>query len=166
MDQYHIADNYQWMGSRIVMKLETVKLHQVIDDIEEHHLRHYEEMTEGDDFGKPDVNWELYKALSVAGHMMATTLRDGDILVGYIVFSISNNQRHLHRLEASNEAFFVEQTYRGKWSKALVKYALSSNAQMGIDETNFTLNDDRIGRWLGGIGAKSTYKIWSFNHAH
>ncbi len=146
------------------MKIETVALHNIIDEIAEHHQRHYEEMTDGDDFGKPEVDWDLYKMLSLAGHMLATTLKDGDKLVGYVVFSISHNQRHMKRLEASNEAFFVEKPYRIKWAKVLVKSAIAANVEMGIQETNFTLSDERVGRWLGTMGAKSNYKIWSFNH--
>lgn len=147
-----------------MIRIETIALHNIIDDIEEHHRRHYEEMTEGDEFGTPDVDWELYKALSAAGYMKATTLRDKDRLVGYVVFSISHNQRHMKRLEASSEAFFVEREYRPKWSKILIKSAIAANVQMGIQETNFSLSDERVGRWLGSMGAKSTYKIWSFNH--
>ncbi len=147
-------------------RIETVALHQVIDEIEEHHQRHYEEMTDGDDMGLPDVDWDLYKALSAAGYMKATVLRDGEKLVGYVVFSISHNQRHMKRLEASNEAFFVEKPYRMKWAKALIKTAIVNNMQMGIQTTNFSLSDDRVGRWLGTMGAKSTYKIWSFNHGN
>lgn len=152
------------LGGGIVILLDFVPVHAIIHEIKRNVPRHYTEMTDGDDYGPPDIDWDLYDSLSHEGQIVAATLRDAGELVGYAVFSLSANPRYKTRLEADNQGFFVEKAYRLYWAKPLIKKAISTLQAMGCKSINFTLSDDRVGKWLGGLGAKSKYKVWSLEH--
>ncbi len=139
------------------MKIELTQLHSVIDEIEQSHARHYHEM---------DMDWQLYRALSQAGSMAAVTMRDNDNLVGWAVFALTTNPRYQTRLEAESQGLFIEKPYRARWSDVFIKKCIEFMRVIGAQETNFTESDERVGRWLAKHGAKSTYKIYSFNHAN
>lgn len=148
------------------MKIDLVPLHTTIDEIQENHRRYYVEMTDGDEYGTPDVDWEYYRALSQSGSMAAVTMRDGDKLVGWAWFSFSTNPRYKNMMEAQNEGLFIEKEYRARWSDVFIKKCLEFTRTVGAHETNFTESDDKVGKWLAKHGAKSTYRIYSFSHAN
>ena len=147
------------------MKIELHPLHLVLDEIEANHKRHYSEMTDGDEYGEPDVDWELYRALSQAGSMACVTMRDEDKLVGWAAFSFGTNPRYKTMMQAENHGLFIEKDYR-KYSDMFIRKCLEFTRTVGAQETNFTESDDRVGKWLAKHGAKSTYKVYSFNHGN
>lgn len=146
------------------MRIELEPLSKCIDEIEQEHARHYLEMTDGDEYGLPDVDWELYRALSQAGSIACVTLRDGEKMVGWAVFSLGTNPRYKTLLAAENQGLFIEKEYRAQWSDVFIKRCIEYMRTIGAVETNFTESDERVGKWLAKHGAKSTYKIWSFSH--
>lgn len=148
------------------MKIELTPLHTVLDEIEALHKRHYAEMVDADDYGLPDVDWELYRALSQTGSMACVTMRNDETLVGWAAFSLGTNPRYKHKLEAENQGIFIEEEYRGRWANAFINACKEYMRVIGAVETNFTVSDERIGRWLAAHGAKSNYRIWSFTHSH
>lgn len=147
------------------MKIELTPLHTVLDEIEANHKRHYAEMTDGDEYGEPDVDWELYRGLSLAGSMACVVMRDGDKLVGWAAFSFGTNPRYKTMMQAENHGLFIEKEYR-KYSDMFIKKCLEYTRTVGAQETNFTESDDKVGKWLAKHGAKSSYKIYSFNHGN
>lgn len=147
-----------------MITLDFLAVHHVIPEIWKHHQRFYKEMTKVDDYGAPQVDWLFYEHASREGRIGAAVLKDAGNLVGYAVFSYGSNQRYRDRIEANNEMLFVEKPYRAQWAAKLIRKALACHAMLGIKETNFTLNDECLGRWLSRLGAKSTYKIWSVGH--
>lgn len=148
------------------MKIELTHFHNIIDEVEANHRHYYSEMTDGDEYGFPDVDWELYQALSRAGTMACVTMRDGEKLVGWALFSLGTNPRYKTMLEAENHGLFIEKPYRAKWSNTFIKKCIEYMRTIGAHETNFTESDERVGKWLAKHGAKSTYKIWSFSHGN
>lgn len=148
------------------MKIELNPLHLVIDEIEMNHQRHYAEMTDGDEYGFPDVDWEMYRALSQAGSMACVTMRDKDRMVGWAAFSFGMNPRHKTMMEAQNHGLFIEKQHRARWSDVFIKRCIEYMRTIGAHETTFTESDDRVGKWLSRHGARSTYKIYSFSHTN
>jgi GNAT superfamily N-acetyltransferase len=137
------------------MDFDFVPLHQVVAEIAPNVTRHYYEMTEGDDYGPPDIDWGAYAHASHLGLCRVVTARDNGKLVGYAVFSLGRNPRYKNRIEASGDGIFLEKEYRGQCSAQLIKRADQYLQNLGIQETNYTLSDDRIGRLLGRIGYQS-----------
>lgn len=141
------------------MEFDFVPFHRIAAEIAPNIARHYTEMSEGDDYGAPNLDWDSYLAASQAGQCVAVTLRDQGELVGYSVFFISRNPRYKHLIEASNNGIFLEKKYRGGYGRALSKKSDEYLQAAGVNETNYTLSDDRVGRMLGGY--QSNYKVWS-----
>lgn len=133
--------------------------HAIGHEIAPNVARHYQEMTDGDDYGPPNIDWDGYLAASYAGRCVAVTVRDNGKLVGYSVYSIGNNPRYRHIIEANSDGIFLEKEYRGAVSREFIKKADEYLQSMGIHETNYVLSDDRVGRTLSGYTSK--YKIWS-----
>jgi hypothetical protein len=138
-----------------------VPFHLVAGEIAPNVARHYREMTDGDDYGPPNIDWDTYIQASVNGQCMTVTARDNGKLIGYSVYVIGNNPRYKHIIEADSNGIFLEKEYRGKINffkeadKFLKKIA---------HETNYTLSDERVGKMLERNGYKSSYKIWSIKY--
>lgn len=139
-----------------------VPLHEIAREIAPNITRHYTEMTEGDDYGYPNIDWDLYLEASFAGQCKVVTVRDNGKLVGYSVFTLGRNLRYKNMIEANNNGLFLEKSYRGHLSRLLMKKSDEYLKAIGIHETNYTLSDDRIGRMLAGYESK--YKIWSIKY--
>lgn len=138
-----------------------VPLHEIAHEIAPNVARHYTEMTDGDDYGAPDIDWDAYIATSKAGLCRAVTVRDQGKLVGYSVYSIGRNPRYKTRIEASSDGIFLEKEYRGKYGDQLIKKADEYLKNLGIHETNYIESDDRVGNLLARNGYQSPYRIWS-----
>jgi hypothetical protein len=141
-----------------------VPLHLVLMEIAPNAERHYYEMTEGDDYGPPDVDWDGYAQLSHNGQAYAAIVRDKNVLVGYSTFVLCENMRYKGRIEAFGQGLFIEKPYRSKCARKLIRHSDVCLAQLGAKETNYTLSDKRIGKLLVSLGYKSTYTNWSVRH--
>lgn len=142
-----------------MISFDFVPFHEVGDEIAPHVPRHYREMTEGDDYGEPRIDWRAYLAASHAGQLMVVTVRDDGKLVGYSAFTIGANPRYKHIIEADNNGIFLEKKYRGRISRLLMQKSDEYLQNLGVHQANYTLSDDRVGRMLPGY--KSKYKVWS-----
>lgn len=147
-----------------MIQYDFLPLHHVIAEIAPNVERHYYEMTEGDDYGVPDIDWEGYIALSHNGQAYAGIIRDKTVLVGYSTFVLCENMRYKGRIEAFGQGLFIEKPYRSKCAKRLIRYSDNCLAQLGARETNYTLSDKRVGRLLESLGYKSNYSNWSYRH--
>lgn len=143
------------------MEFDFVPLHQVVTEIKPNVARHYTEMSEGDDYGPPNIDWDSYLAASHAGLCRVVTVRDNGNLVGYSVYSIGTNLRYKHLIEAASAGIFIEKEYRGRLGDRLVKKADEYLRNLGIHETNYIESDDRVGALLGRNGYQSPYRVWS-----
>lgn len=135
-----------------------VPLHEVAREIAPNIGRHYAEMTDGDDYGLPDIDWDSYLAASYAGCVRVVTARDNGILVGYSVFTLGNNLRYKNLIEANSDGIFLEKEYRGALFKEFKKKIDEYLPSIGVREVNYCLSDDRVGR---ALGCKTTHKVWS-----
>lgn len=139
-------------------------LHRIYHEIEPNVERHYSEMTEGDDYGPPDIDWALYLALSKADRCIVVTVRDEGKLVGYSAYIIGKNPRYKTRTQASSQGLFLEKEYRGRLSGIFIKKADEYLRKIGVHETAYILSDDRVGHLLGRHGYESKYKVWSVKY--
>lgn len=133
----------------------------LIPEIAPHTTRHYLEMTDGDNYGAPDVDWDYYVDASLAKACYAVATRDNGELVGYSIYTLGTNPRYKDRLEASCDGIFIEKPYRGKISNEMLAKADTCLAMMGVRETSYTMSDPRMGKLLERKDFKSKYKVWS-----
>lgn len=147
-----------------MISFDFVPLHKVGHEIAPNIARHYAEMSDGDEYGVPEIDWDTYLALSHAGHCLVLTVRDGEKLVGYSVYTIGRNPRYKQIIEASSAGIFLEKEYRGKLSEQFIKKADEYLKKIGVQETIYVLSDDRVGRLLGRGGYESKYKVWSIKY--
>lgn len=161
MDSGNRTTNHTRQGEGKLITFDFVPLHLVTAEIAPNVERHYYEMTEGDDYGPPDIDWDGYNELSLAGRAFAAIIRDKGALVGYSTFAICENMRYKGRIEAFGQGIFIEKPYRSKYARKLVRHADICLSLLGVKETNYTLSDSRVGKMLESLGYKSTYTNWS-----
>lgn len=137
-----------------------VPAHTIFAEIAPNIARHYAEMSEGDDYGCPNIDWDYYLQASMSGQCVAVTLRDKGHLVGYNILTISTNPRYKHLVEASGNGLFVERPYRGRYGILLIKKA---EEYLKTHEINYCIGGERFSKLLTRLGYKTTYKIWSKN---
>lgn len=142
------------------MKFDFVPLHLVAGEIAPNVEKHYFQMSEGDEYGVPNLDWEYYLQVSHAGQCWVVTARDDQKLVGYAVYTISNNPRYKHLMEASCNGIFIEKEYRGRLGVQLIK-AAEGYLKNRVQETNYIIGGERFSKLLTRLGYKSTYRIWS-----
>lgn len=65
-------------------------------------------------------NVEQYLKLEELGLLRVYTARDGDRLVGYLVFFINYHMHYMSSLQANQDVFFVDPEYRGFGSQFLM----------------------------------------------
>lgn len=139
-------------------------LHDVYEEIKPNVARHYAEMSDGDDYGTPEIDWDSYLAASRANRCVVVTVRDEKKLVGYSVYSLGANPRYKNLVMASSDGIFLEKPYRGKLSRQLIKKADEYLKNIGVHETVYILSDDRVGQLLSRDGYQSKYKVWSHKY--
>lgn len=143
------------------MRWDFVPLHVVAGEIAPNIERHYAEMSEGDEYGCPNIDWDTYLHASMAGQCVVVTLRDKGVLVGYSAYTISRNPRYKHLIEATGSGLFIEKKYRGRYGLPLLRKADEYLKNIGINETNYIIGGERVGRLLERHGYKSTYKVYA-----
>ncbi len=148
-------------GGQLNITFDFVPLHTVVREIAPHVGTHYAQMTDGDDYGFPDIDWDSYLLASQAGLCRVVTVRDGGKLVGYSVYSFGRNLRYKEIIEASSDGIFLEKEYRGKLSSELLKRADQYLKALGIHETSYVLSDERVGKLLARNGYTAKYKVWT-----
>jgi GNAT superfamily N-acetyltransferase len=125
--------------------------------------KHYAAMSDIDEYGTPNIDWDYYITASVAGQCVAAAMFDGDNLVGYSVFTIGNNPRYKHILQASNEAIYIEPEHRGKGLR-FIKDADNFLKSRGVHETFYLWADSRTSKILQRLGYKPKYKLWGIRY--
>lgn len=95
---------------------------------------HWEEVA-SDREGKPlDPNWELYRALDAANHLVTLTVRDSDRrLVGYIIHLLYNPPHYRNILAAHDDAHFLRKEHRrGLAAVRMFKFAEVELRKRGV----------------------------------
>lgn len=147
-----------------MIEFDFVPFHLVAGEIAPNVSRHYQEMTDGDDYGPPNIDWDTYIHASIQGQCLTVTVRDKKKLIGYSVYIVGPNPRYKHIIEASSNGIFLEKEYRGKHGIHFMKKADEFLKKMGVHETNYTLSDERVGKILERQGYETKYKIWSVKY--
>lgn len=137
-----------------------VPFHLVAEEIAKNLENHYDDVDLKDEYGRPNLDWDSYLQLSLAGRCKVVTVRDPD-LIAYSCFCISNNLNHKGVIEAANTGIFIAKEYRGKVTLELIRKSDEFLRCEGVNEVNYILKDERIGILLkrAKYGAKHT--VWS-----
>lgn len=146
-----------------MIDFDIVPVNLILDEIKPNVARHYSEMSTGDDYGSPDIDWNYYEEIGAAGQCVAVTARDEGRLIAYSVYSLSINPRYKSRIEANSDGIFIEKEYRGRLGNFPAK-ADDFLRNLGVMETNYTSNDKRVGAFLSRNGYEPKYTIWSMKY--
>jgi GNAT superfamily N-acetyltransferase len=60
-----------------------------------------------------DPDFEQYKALAAVGALVVMTMRDAEVLVGYVTGTCWRGMHHRHFVVAQSDSFYVEPAFRG-----------------------------------------------------
>lgn len=138
-----------------------VPFHLVAEEIAKNLENHYDDVDLKDDYGRPNLDWDAYLQLSLAGMCKVLTVKDDDKLIGYSCFCINNNLNHKGFIEASNTGIFVNKEYRGKIILEIIRKSDEYLKELGVMEIIYVLNDDRIGALLKRAKYKAKHIVWS-----
>lgn len=138
-----------------------VPFHLVAEEIAKNLENHYDDVDLKDDYGRPNLDWDSYLQLSLAGRCKVATVRKDEKLIGYSCFCISNNLNHRGIIEASNSGIFIDKEYRGKITLELIRKSDEYLKAIGVMETIYIFNDDRIGILLRRAKYKAKHTVWS-----
>lgn len=99
-------------------------LPDVVDEIYDCNVLHFEEVTDDSDKLEFSPNYEAYCTLAEQGILHLVTARDDDNLVGYIVSYVMPHMQHSNTMFAIHEAYFLKREYRkGFAGYKLLKFA-------------------------------------------
>ena len=138
-----------------------VQAHTLIDELKPVIATHHAEIAEDDE--PLNIDWELYETASKAGMAVAVTARDGDKLVGYIIFTVSRNLRHMHLIEATSSGWYIEPEYRGRLGSEIIKKAGEFLKAAGVHKTKFILGG-KASLLLQRHGYKTIHQIWELDN--
>lgn len=137
-----------------------VPFHLVAEEIAKNLENHYDDVDRKDDYGRPNLDWDAYLQLSLAGRCMVVTVRE-EKLIAYSAFCISSNLNHKTVIEASNTGIWIDKTYRGKITLELIRKSDEYLKGFGVDEIMYISNDERIGALLKRAKYKPKHILWS-----
>lgn len=143
------------------MIFDFVPFHEVAGDIAKNLDRHYDDVDFKDDYGRPDLDWDSYLNLSLAGLCKVVAVRKEGELIAYSVFCSGKNMNHKTKTEASNCGIWIKKEYRGRLINTLLKKSDEYLKELGIMEVNYILNDDRIGKLLKRVKYQARHIVWS-----
>lgn len=138
-----------------------VPLHDVAGEIAKNLDKHYEDADSRDDYGKANIDWDNYFALSRDGKCRVVTARKDGEMVGYSIFIIGTNINHKHIIEALNTGLFIQKGYRGKIVSEFLRKTDEYLNELGVMRVNYALSDDRLGALLKRKGYKAKFITWS-----
>ena len=137
-----------------------VSLHFILDELKALVPHHHAEVAEGEPL---NIDWETYAAAGKSGQAVAVTARDNGTLIGYIVFTVSRNLRHMHLIEATSSGWYIEKKYRGHLGAEIVRRADEYLKNSGVHKTEYILSG-AAGNLLARLGYQSTHQVWSVKH--
>lgn len=138
-----------------------VPFHLVAKEIAKNLEQHYDDVDLKDDYGRPDLDWDSYLELSLAGKCKVIIVRKDERLIAYSVFCIGNNLNHKRIIEAANTGIFINKEYRGKIILEIVRKSDEFLRNLGVNEINYIIKDKRIGLLLKRVKYKAKHTIWS-----
>jgi hypothetical protein len=140
---------------------EFVPAHALIEELKPVIDRHHSEVAEDNE--PLNIDWDLYDKASRAGMAVAITARDGGKLVGYIIFTVSRNLRHMHLIEATSSGWYVEPEYRGRIGSLIIKKSREFLKTAGVNKTKFILGG-KAALLLERLGYSSKHQVWELDN--
>ena len=134
------------------------KFKDILDEIKSLNAIHYDEVGE---FSKNilfDPAWNLYQKLEDNNALFITTVRDKDILIGYMFFIVHYHPHHKNNNIADNELTFIKPEYRkGLLGYKFIKFSIKKLKQIEyIDIISLTSN---VNKDLTGIADRLGFKL-------
>lgn len=112
---------------------------------------------ESQEYPEPEVDWQLYDALSNAGMAYALLAKCDGVVVGYNAFMIN---RHIHYPKtkiASQVGMYLEPEFRkGFTGINLIKRAEQELTKLGVNRINYQINAPTLEKILRRLGYEET----------
>lgn len=137
-----------------------VPFREVAEFVQANSLRHFVDASEIADHEMPNIDMEYYLQASDAGACFAVVCEEDGEIIAYSVFMVANAPNHAHVIEANNTGIWVRSDKRGRLSYELVRQSEKLLFAMA-DEISYTVPSDKLGGFLGQLGYRSQYTIWS-----
>jgi hypothetical protein len=137
-----------------------VPAHTLIEELKPVIERHHAEVAEDNE--PLNIDWDLYETASHAGMAVIVTARDEEKLIGYIVFTVSRNLRHMHLIEATSSGWYVEPEYRARIGSEIVKKSQRFLKSAGAHKVKFILGG-KAALLLERLGYTSKHQVWEID---
>lgn len=160
MDDYHRTRDDLRIYSVVMITWSFVPAHTLIAELKPVIAVHHAEVAEDNE--PLNIDWDLYEKASHAGMAVAVTARDGEKLVGYIVFTVSRNLRHMHLIEATSSGWYAEPEYRGRIGSLIVRKSEKFLKAAGVNKTKFILGG-KASQLLERLGYSSKHQVWEID---
>jgi len=116
-------------------------------------VEHYDEIETLKEFPL-DIDYDTYESIYKAGKLVFVTAKDGDELVGYIVFFVMPHIHSKNCLTAHEDLYFLKPAYRkGHNGIKMFQFAQEHLKNIGVDlvlyATKFEFDNSSLFRYLG-----------------
>lgn len=114
---------------------------------------HYDEIQTLEDFPL-DIDYDTYESLYRANKLVFITAKDGDKLVGYIIYFVMNHLHSKNRVAAHEDLYFLKKEYRkGHNAIKMFQFAQEYLTEKGVDLvfycTKFEFDNSSLFKYLG-----------------
>lgn len=133
--------------------------HYVAQNADNHHSTMLEEKTEA----SPRIDWEYFLTLSQQGQCIASVMQVDNEVRGYSVFVLGNDTLYKDRLEATNQALYIEPEFRSH-TQEFLKETNKLFKDLGVQSINYILGNERLGKLMSRVGFKDKYTVWSVDY--
>ena len=115
--------------------------------------QHYEEVETLKDFGL-DIDYDTYESIYNSKKLVFVSAKDGDELVGYIVFFVMPHIHYKNCLTAHEDLYFLKPEYRKGYNGIkMFKFAQEYLKSIGVDlvlyATKFGSDNSSLFKYLG-----------------
>lgn len=138
-----------------------VPFHSLFDELRPILASHYAEIAEDDE--PFNFDWDMYELASRSGLMMTVTARDGEKLVGYIIFALLHDLRCKQILEATSNGWYVMPEYRGRLGAEILDKANEYLKAVGVNRTKFFLGG-AASLLLKRKGYTTKHQVWEIKY--
>lgn len=114
---------------------------------------HYDEIETLKEFPL-DIDYETYESVYKQNKLVLVTAKDGDELVGYIVFFVMNHLHSKNCLAAHEDLYYLKPKYRKGFNGIkMFKFAQDHLTNMGVDlvlyATKVEFDNSKLFQYLG-----------------
>mgnify|MGYP003109118406 FL=1 len=127
--------------------------------------RHWEEVAYDKETLKLNPSWDMYEKIDAAGLLNVFTLRDGDILAGYLFITVMPHLHYREHLFASSDILYIDQEYRkGHTAAKLLRFAEKEIKHLGVSIMAVSTRVQKpLDKLFVRLGYKNTERVYAKN---